>query len=290
LKIEANDFDLATTIRGHGWCDLAPFRLVDDETSLEFAFESAGGPVAVSVRQSQEGLVVRRIGGGGFGRDATEVRRVVRRVLRLDEDITTFHRLIARDKRLKWIAEAGAGRLLRSPSVFEDIVKTICTTNCTWSLTRAMVNNLVETLGVEAAGGYRTFPNPETMADRDEKFFRERIKAGYRSAYLLEFARSVAEGRCDPEAWMESGLSEADLRKELMGIKGVGKYAAENLLKLLGCYEGLALDSYLRSEFYERHNKGDRCDDRAIEEHYEGFGEWRGLVIWFEMSEKWLRS
>src|SRR5881296_130475 len=46
-----------------------------------------------------------------------------------------------------WIPKARAGRLLRSPSLFKDIVKMICTTNCSWSATQRMVQNLVQKLG-----------------------------------------------------------------------------------------------------------------------------------------------
>ncbi|MBA4186249.1 MAG: hypothetical protein H0X49_19905 [Acidobacteria bacterium] len=71
-------------------------------------------------------------------------------------------------------------------------------------------------------------------------------------------------------------------------IKGVGDYAAENLLKLVGRYDGLALDSWLRSQFYKKHNAKQLCADKKIEKHYEKFGNWRGLAIWCDMTERWL--
>ena len=37
-------------------------------------------------------------------------------------------------------------------------------------------------------------------------------------------------------------LALPDLIKEMKSVKGVGNYAAENLLKLIGRYDGLALD------------------------------------------------
>ena len=40
--------------------------------------------------------------------------------------------------------------MIRSPSVFEEVVKTICTTNCTWSATVRMVSSLVQNLGEPA--------------------------------------------------------------------------------------------------------------------------------------------
>ena len=92
----------------------------------------------------------------------------------------------------------------------------------------------------------------------------------------------------DPEAWLTSDLPTSELKKEMKKVKGVGDYAAENLLKLVGRYDGLALDSWLRSQFYKKYNAEKICNDTKIERHYKKFGPWRGLVIWCDMTEKWI--
>jgi 3-methyladenine DNA glycosylase/8-oxoguanine DNA glycosylase len=48
----------------------------------------------------------------------------VRHVLALDEDLSDFYELVASDPDLSW-ASAGAGRMLRAPRVYEDVIKTI---------------------------------------------------------------------------------------------------------------------------------------------------------------------
>src|SRR5438128_2563303 len=74
-------------------------------------------------------------------------------------------------------------------------VKTICTTNCAWSATVRMVTALVENLGEPAAGGgARAFPSAEAMAAAPESFYRDVVRAGYRSAYLRSLAAGVADG------------------------------------------------------------------------------------------------
>mgnify|MGYP003694276423 CR=1 FL=1 len=154
------------------------------------------------------------------------------------------------DNDFNWIPTQGAGRLLRSPTVFEDLVKMICTTNCSWALTQKMVTGLVENLGRESSNGDRTFPTPEAMALMPLKFYVNEVRAGYRSEYLKLLADRVASGELDVEAWLTSPLPTAELMKEMRGVKGVGPYAAENLLKLLGRYDGLALDSWTRAKFF----------------------------------------
>src|SRR5207302_9345561 len=109
------------------------------------------------------------------------------------------------DPALAWTT-AGAGRLLRSPTVFEEVVKTICTTNCTWSATVRMVSALVEHLGEPALGAPRSspygraFPTAEAMARKDSAFYTETVRAGYRGEYLRALAKSVASGTLDLEA------------------------------------------------------------------------------------------
>ena len=67
-----------------------------------------------------------------------------------------FYARIASDEALAWAAK-GAGRILAVPTVFEDLIKTICTTNCAWSATIRMTQALCE-LG----GG--AFPKPALLA------------------------------------------------------------------------------------------------------------------------------
>jgi N-glycosylase/DNA lyase len=209
-------------------------------------------------------------------------------MLRLDDDIGEFYRLLADDDDFKWIPTQGAGRLLRSPTVFEDLVKMICTTNCSWALTEKMVTGLVANLGRESNNGHRTFPTPEAMALMPVKFYVNEVRAGYRAEYLKELADRVATGALDVEAWLASPLSTAELVKEMRGVKGVGPYAAENVLKLLGRYDGLALDSWTRTKFFSVRNNGRKTTDKKIARYYSRFKEWRGLALWCDMTRDWL--
>ncbi len=216
----------------------------------------------------------------------SSIRRDVRHVLRLDDDLSEFYRTVKVEKRLAWIVKNKAGRLLRSPTVYEDLVKTLCTTNCSWALTKKMTANIVEKLGAATADGKRAFPSAEEMAGVSADFYRNEIRAGYRSAYFAELAEKTASGEINPESWLDSELPTAELKKQMKSIKGIGDYAAENLLKLVGRYDGLALDSMLRARFYAAHNHGEVCDDRKIVKFYQPFGDWSGLAIWCDLAGK----
>jgi len=195
---------------------------------------------------------------------------------------------MAAESDFEWIAKEGAGRLLRSPTVFEDLVKMICTTNCSWALTEKMVTALVNELGQQSDDGRRSFPGPEAMAAQSSDFYRERVRAGYRAPYLKELAGRVASGELDVESWLTNEAPLNDLIKEMKSVKGVGNYAAENLLKLIGRYDGLALDSWARAQFARAHNDGRAASDKKILRYYSRFDSWRGLVLLCDMTRHWL--
>jgi 3-methyladenine DNA glycosylase/8-oxoguanine DNA glycosylase len=278
------NFNFKNTLYSHGWSKLLPFTL--DEQNLKFCyiFSDKNNIVSGSVSENQGKIEVTL---ENQTIDEEKILRDVRHILRFDDDLSEFYKLVGAEKTLEWIPKICAGRLLRSPTVFEDLVKTICTTNCSWSMTEKMVTNLVEKLGAPTANGKRAFPTAEAMASVSADFYRDEIRAGYRSGYFVELAERVASGKLNPEDWLDSGLPTKELKKQMKNVKGVGNYAAENLLKLVGNYEGLALDSWVRAGFYAKHNNKEICEDKQIEQFYERFGKWRGLAAWCDMTEKW---
>ncbi|MGI8787625.1 MAG: DNA-3-methyladenine glycosylase family protein [Pyrinomonadaceae bacterium] len=279
------NFSFRQTIYSHGWSQLLPFEVDRENLRLNYVSNDSEKPLAAQISET-DGKIRIEIDGRANRKAREKILRGVRHILRFDDDLREFYRITKSEKRLAWIAKKNAGRLLRSPTVFEDLVKTICTTNCSWALTRKMTANLVEKLGEKSESGKSAFPTAERMASVSAEFYRDEIRAGYRAAYFAGLAEKVASGRINPESWLDSDLPTEELKREMKQIKGVGDYAAENLLKLVGRYDGLALDSWLRAQFYKKHNGETICADKEIENFYESFGIWRGLVIWCDMSKR----
>jgi len=283
------NFSLETAVCGHGWYDLAPFVWDAEAKSLSYVLCSASGKVvSKAVVSARPRSLAVRLDKASVGQEKAE--RDIRHILRLDDEMSEFYEVAALKAGTQWVRSRGAGRLLRSATVFEDLVKTLCTTNCSWALTRKMVENIVTKLGEPAGKGSNAFPTAGAMASVDEDFYRNEIKAGYRSPFFVELAQKVAGGEIDPEAFLNSDLPTPELKAEIKKIKGFGDYAADNLLKLLGRNDGLALDSWLRARFYEKHNKGKTCPDKKITKHYSKYGKWQGLMIWCDMTEDWFES
>ena len=282
------DFNFRRTVLSHGWCALAPFEFDQNTWTLTRVVDvGESTPVSLKISFKSKALVIetsRRL----KKKASDKIARDVRHMFRLDDDLVEFYRAVSAEPDFAWIAREGAGRLLRSPTVFEDLVKMICTTNCSWALTEKMVSGLVNELGCESGDGRKSFPAAAAMARRPERFFRDKIRAGYRSPYLKELAQRVASGTLDVESWLASDLPVPELIREMKTVKGVGNYAAENLLKLIGRYGGLALDSWTRAQFARAHNNGRTVSDRKIARFYSRFNSWRGLALWCDMTRHWL--
>ena len=289
LKILApRNFSFRRTVASHGWYQLLPFALDTEKWQLTRVIDVGKKPPVTIFMEERKNHVHLTAARPLNNSEAAIVLRDARHILRLDDDLRDFYLATDNDPEFVWVSKQGAGRLLRSPTVFEDLVKMICTTNCFWALTLKMVTGLVENLGRETGDGRRSFPVPKSMAAMPLKFFVDEVRAGYRAPYLKELADRVASGELNVEQWLTSELPTAELMKQIKGVKGVGPYAAENLLKLLGRYDGLALDSWTRAKFFEIRNNGRKANDKKIARYYSRFNEWRGLALWCDVTRDWL--
>ena len=292
LKIPTpRTFSFRRTVASHGWYQLLPFALNTEDSEkweLTRVIDLGAKPPATIFMTGRKNHVRVTTSRPLTKTETAIALRDARHILRLDDDLETFYSATANDPEFAWIGEQGAGRMLRSPTVFEDLVKMICTTNCSWALTLKMVTGMVENLGRETNDGRKSFPQAKTMASMPLKFFVDEVRAGYRAPYLKELADRVASGELNVEEWLTTDLPTRDLVKQMKGVKGVGDYAAENLLKLLGRYDGLALDSWTRAKFFQIRNNGRKANDKKIARYYARFNEWRGLALWCDVTRDWL--
>jgi len=280
------DFSFRRTVNSHGWSALAPFAAAPDASWVETVVALPGGGAKRIVLREGDGVVLESQGAV----DAATRRVLVaagRRVLALDVDIAPFHDAVRRDPRYRWIAETRSGRLLRGPSAWEDVVKLVLTTNCSWAFTKKMTSVLVERYGEKAEDDSRSFPTPARLASVREAEFRDVVRAGYRSPYLVSLSRKVTAGEADPESWDNDERDATVLRKDIVKLPGAGPYVAENLLKFLGKPDGLALDSAIRAGYSERYHGGRKIKDTTIARRVAPLGRWAGLALWFDLWRDW---
>jgi 3-methyladenine DNA glycosylase/8-oxoguanine DNA glycosylase len=282
--------DFVRTIVSHGVAELPPNRLDLEARVLETTLPVPRGARTVRLTESDGKLRIEVVAGtvGAPARDA--LRQTVVHMFRLDEDLSGFYTLVGDDGELSWCAQ-GAGRMLRAPTVFEDVVKTICTTNTAWSGTRKMTAALVDNLGVEAPGGARTFPTAAAMAEAEESFYRDVVRAGYRGPYLKQLASDVAEGTVDLEQLNDPAVPDDEVAARLLALPGVGPYAAAHvMLTSLGRYSRLVLDSWTRPTYCKLAGARSPLKDATIERRFKRYGEWAGLAFWLYLTRSWVED
>jgi len=271
--------DFRRTLASHGVAALPPSSIDEEAWTLEVTLPSGRGARTVRVSERRPGHA--RVEGAT---DASLAQ--LRHMFRLDEDLSAFYAAARDDPQLAWAA-AGAGRMLRCPTVFEDVVKTICTTNCAWGGTVRMVTALVEHLGVAAPTGGRTFPRPAAMAEAGEDFYRDVARAGYRGPYLRTLAADVASGVLDLEQLNDPELPVEEVEARLLALPGVGPYAAAHvMLTSLGRYSRLVLDSWTRPTYARL--AGRKASDKTIERKFRRYGEFAGLAFWLLLTRGWV--
>ncbi len=282
------DFDLPRDCCSYGYFLLAPNHWDVPGQSLTRVLTLAEGPATAVI--DQPGLESDGPGAAlraRFDRTLTrgeqgEARRQIGRMLRLDESAEHLAEFHALDPR--WRAR-GQGRLFRSPTLFEDVVKTVTSCNVAWPSTIRMNERLCVVAGRKAPAGGHAFPTAAKLARTRAGTLRGRCSVGYRDQRLVNLAKLFHKGAID-EAWLESpGTPDDDAFRFLLTLPGIGPYAAGNIMQLLGRYSRLALDTES-----VRHGKAvlgytgtDRAVLKQLEAHYEPFGEHRFRSYWFEL-------
>jgi 3-methyladenine DNA glycosylase/8-oxoguanine DNA glycosylase len=312
--------DLRRTLGSHGVAELPPTAIDADGLGASVTLATPEGPRTVrleaagsseAIEHAQGAAAAAADGGtpllaittaddgpppGAAG--AAALTAAVERMFCLADDLSGFYAAVSVDPDLAWAAR-GAGRLLRSPTVFEDVIKTVCTTNCAWSATERMVGALVGRLGEPAPGAPprevagRAFPTPEAMAAAGEDFYAGVARAGYRGPYLREIAVRVAGGELDLEVLLAARrdeLPDEEVERTLLALPGVGPYAAAHIMLLLGRDSRLVLDSWTRPKYAQLMGrpKGRLIADGAIRRRFRRYGDHAGLAFWLVLTRDWV--
>lgn len=269
------DYDLKRDVCSYGYFTLAPNVWDGRAQTLTRPLELSGGIATITFAQPDgRGAPLAAVSDRGLSRrEKDEVRRLATRMLRLDDEgVGEFHRL---DRRWK---KSGRARVFRSPSFFEDLVKTVTSCNVTWPGTKNMNRRMCEVISP-------AFPTAAQLARRRPATLRHRCGVGYRDARLVQLAKLVASREVDPEWFEDPAQSDEAIHEALLKLPGVGPYAAANVLQLLGRYSRLPLDTEA-----VRHGKvvlgmsgTTRQIEKALVAHYEPFGAHKFRSYWFEL-------
>ena len=291
----AREFSLKATVLSHGWHECAPMNWSEGGRCFQTIDCNGGHSYRISVVENGvEGrapkLTVTVDGGEVVDGVLQGVRDRLRVTLGLDRDLSGFYELCARHSRLGAIPRIGGGRLIRSASMTENIIKALCATNVNWTQAVKMINRIAQ-LGphVPHFRNLTAWPGPREILRAGERYLNEVCRLGYRTESILSFCRGVCDGRFNPESLdvmaSDQAVSSDDLLSLLRSIHGIGPSSAHYLLGFLGRHDRLSIDSATVAHVAQLHTNGRRPTNKQIERIYAPYGRWKNLVYW---CENWL--
>jgi 3-methyladenine DNA glycosylase/8-oxoguanine DNA glycosylase len=253
--------ELGMTVASHGWVHLAPWRWDPEEGRLARAERIGDRLGTIEVAQHRADAVT--VGWEGFGcAEEVEILARVRRWLSADWEPAPA---IAALPDVAGLIERGGGRMLRGSSFYEDFVKTVLTINTNWSTTCRMAAALV----AEPGGG--GFPEPAALLDYGEDRLRIQGKLGFRARTLIAATRRMLEDGAITASG--EGSPERLDRDYLLGLYGVGPYAAAHCRVLLHDFSQIPVDSSVVGYLRERYG----CDPAAFAAERTSWGAYLAL-------------
>jgi len=274
-------YDLSATCHAHGWRYLAPFHWDESRGAISFALLVNDRAVDVFACQRRARLSA-HVHSGSKLRESEKlyVRHCIKRALDLDTDIAALLVLAnSIDKRLARLVKNGAGRMLRSPTAWEDAAKTLFTTNCSWSLTTKMAQSACSVGFAPASpAGRFPFPAPATIAALTEAHLKKKLSVGYRAGYLRRLAAAFS-----PEGPLHgvdlARLGPLTAQTLLTSLAGFGPYATNHMMLLSGYYREIPVDTVVTSYLRQMHRTRDVS--KLIDKKYKVWGDykWWGLAL-----------
>lgn len=199
----------------------------------------------------------------------------------LYSDYEIAHKRMQQDEYLRESVDFGRGiRILRQEG-WETLCSFIISQCNNIPRIKKIIKNLCEFFGEKKqfeGEVYYTFPSAETVLELGLKEL-DKIKAGYRVAYLMSAAAAVNSGSLNIELLSE--LSYLDAKKELLKISGVGEKVANCVLLFgLNKTEAFPEDVWIKKALKEK---------LSPDFNPQSLGEYAGLAqqyIFFRIREE----
>ncbi|KAK7333933.1 hypothetical protein VNO80_30714 [Phaseolus coccineus] len=216
------------------------------------------------------------------------------RMLRIsDEDenaVIEFQKLYPEAK------EEGFGRIFRSPSIFEDAVKSLLLCYCSWQRTLKMAKSLCE-LQLQLSRSNRkkqqlveNFPIPKELLEISESNLQKQCGLGMRAGYIMKLAKKV-----EKNSIMEKLEKERSrfVHTRLIEFNGFGPFSVATTLMCMGKYEKVPADSETKrhlKEVYGIDSSENQPLHKIVEEIYGKYTPFQCIAYWFEVVQNYEKS
>lgn len=286
-------FSLELVVRSHGWYQCPPFRWEQEGgvVALHRGERLGGDDYLIQVRPHLDTLRVVVAGPEADGEAGEEMVRRMRRMLRLDEDLSGFQAMAADKPRIAGAVGRGWGRILRGSSLWEDAIKALMGTNVAWRQAVRMIDNLARLGPLSShAEDLPLVPTPDEVLAHDEATIRDRVRCGYRAPYLLAIARGVVDGTLDL-AGLDAdaaAMSGDQVFRRLNELPGIGPSTSAYLMAFLGHYDRATVDSATIAFAAEHYFDGEKRPAKEVGALFDHYHPYRALGAWAEVWSTWV--
>lgn len=199
------------------------FRWRREETAGgEVIYRGIVGTCAARIRQETDGITILDAGES----ELPEAVRFWRNYFDAETDYEAILNRFSEDEILRRAVSENRGLRILRQEPFETLITFILSQNNNIPRIRGIVERLCMAIGEPSAAGYG-FPSAQRLA-KAESSELEPIRAGFRTRYIMDAARKVADGTVDLS---EVGRADYETGKAMLRrIVGVGEKVADCVL------------------------------------------------------------
>lgn len=216
------------------------------------------------------------------------ITRMVKRALKIEEDLTEFYKLSQNDDVLRGVVKDLYGmHTVGWPELFPALILAVTLQMAPMKRSNQMMDLLITNFGDQAHLDGKTmqyWPSAETIAASTVKELKTKAKLGYRAANLIAIAKTLKQGFPSmDELWV---MTPADAKKRLLTLRGIGDYSAELVMPMMGFPLDVWSAKIFSVLFFGKEPEKSREAIPALKKVAEKrWGEWRGYAFVYVLND-----
>jgi 3-methyladenine DNA glycosylase/8-oxoguanine DNA glycosylase len=217
-----------------------------------------------------------------------DVTRMLRRALRVEEDISEFYALARNDSVLHDVVKDLYGmRIVAWPELFPALILAVTLQMAPMKRSNQMMDLLTRNFGDRVSFDAKTvmhWPSPEKIASATADELKAKAKLGYRAENLVSIASALKAGFPTMDQLWEMTPEEA--KKRLLSLRGIGDYSAELVMPGMGFPLDVWSAKIFHILFLKKEPESPREAIPAVKRiAEEKWGRWRGYAFVYILND-----
>ncbi|WP_245838578.1 DNA-3-methyladenine glycosylase family protein [Marininema halotolerans] len=213
-----------------------------------------------------------------------ELSQRLRRMFSLDVDLSSFYQRLEGDPNLgNLIRERRGLHVVLDASLYECLIRTIISQQLNLSFAGTLIQRLIERAGdtiVHRGETLWVFPTPEQVANLSYEDLQELQFNRRKAEYVIDLSRKVVDGFDLDQLYT---LSDDDVVKKLLPIRGIGRWTVECLLLFgMGRTDLLpAADIGVRNALRHVFETTEQPSEEEVRRLGEAWSPWRSYAVFY---------